>query len=167
VRFSLIDRIVEFQAGERVTATKCLSLSEEYLADHFPRFPVMPGVMMLEAMFQAGSWLVRLSEDFEHTIVVLREARNVKFADFVEPGEVLTVTVKLLKQDEETTTLKAEGSVDGKSAVSARLILERYNLADRIPSRAATDQLIRRKLRRRLGLICDPAVAAQFTGSTQ
>ena len=63
MRFSLIDRIVELEPGERVTATKSLTMAEEYLADHFPHFPVMPGVLMLEAMTQAGAWLVRVSED--------------------------------------------------------------------------------------------------------
>ena len=124
---------------ENIRAIKVLSLAEEYLADHFPRFPVMPGVMMLEAMFQASAWLVRKSEDFAHSMVVLREARNVKFSNFVEPGQVLVVEATILKQNEKTTTLKAEASVEGKTAVNARLVLRRYNLADRYPSRAATD----------------------------
>ncbi len=91
MRFSLIDRITELREGESVTAIKVLSMAEEYLADHFPRFPVMPGVMMLESMYQACAWLVRKSENFAHAMVVLREARNVKFSNFVEPGQVLVV----------------------------------------------------------------------------
>ena len=129
-------------------AIKALSLAEEYLADHFPRFPVMPGVMMLESMFQACAWLVRKSEDFAHAIVVLREARNVKFSNFVEPGQVLVVKATIVKQDDTTTTLKAEATVDGKTAVSAKLVLERYNLADRYPTRAASDAFATRRLAR-------------------
>ena len=64
MRFSQIDRILEMQPGERLTAVKTLSLSEEYLKDHFPRFPVLPGVLMLEAAFQAAMYLVRYQEDF-------------------------------------------------------------------------------------------------------
>ena len=131
MRFTLIDRIVELQEGASITAVKTLSLAEEYLQDHFPRFPCMPGVLMLESMCQAGAWLVRKSEDFSHSIIVLKEARNVKYADFVEPGQVLTVTVEITKQDEQLTWLKASGSVQGNVAVSARLILERFNGADR------------------------------------
>jgi 3-hydroxyacyl-[acyl-carrier-protein] dehydratase len=156
VRFTLVDRITELTVGQSITAIKVLSLAEEYLADHFPRFPVMPGVMMLEAMYQASAWLVRSSEDFAHTIVVLREARNVKFSNFVEPGQVLVVQATMLKENETTTTLKAEASVNGKPAVNARLVLERYNLADRYPSRAATDDFTRRQLREQFDILCGP-----------
>ena len=64
MRFHLVDRVLELEPGERIVAIKNLSLAEEYLADHFPGFPVMPGVLMLEAMTQAAAWLVRASEDF-------------------------------------------------------------------------------------------------------
>ncbi|MGW8257129.1 MAG: 3-hydroxyacyl-ACP dehydratase FabZ family protein, partial [Thermoguttaceae bacterium] len=67
MRFSLIDRIVDVELGVRISAVKTLSMAEEYLADHFPHFPVMPGVLMLEAMTQASAWLVRYSEDFAHS----------------------------------------------------------------------------------------------------
>lgn len=159
MRFTLVDRITELTVGQSITAIKVLSLAEEYLADHFPRFPVMPGVMMLEAMYQASAWLVRRSEDFAHTIVVLREARNVKFSNFVEPGQVLVVQATILKENDTMTTLKAEASVNGKAAVNARLVLERYNLADRYPSRAATDHFTRRQLREQFEILCGPTAA--------
>ena len=69
MRFVLTDRIVELKSGESLTALKNLSLAEEYLADHFPGFPVMPGVLMLESLTQAGAWLVREMEDFAHSII--------------------------------------------------------------------------------------------------
>ena len=59
MRFILVDRISELEAGRRIVAHKALSLAEEYLADHFPKFPVLPGVLMLEAMVQASAWLAR------------------------------------------------------------------------------------------------------------
>ena len=79
MRFLLIDRIVDFQPGARITAVKSLTMAEEYLADHFPNFPVMPGVLMLEAMTQAAAWLIRLSEDFAHSVILLKQAGNVKY----------------------------------------------------------------------------------------
>ncbi len=97
MHFTLIDRIIELEAGEKIMAIKSLSLAEDYLQDHFPRFPVMPGVLMLESMAQTSAWLVRHTEDFAHSIVVLKEARNVKYADFVEPGQVLTITADHLE----------------------------------------------------------------------
>ena len=111
-------------------------MAEEYLADHFPNFPVMPGVLMLEAMTQAGAWLVRLSEDFAHSMVVLKQAGNVKYGQFVEPGQTLTVTAEILSQDGDGDEVKAQGTVDGRTTVSGRLVLERYNLADRDPDKA-------------------------------
>src|SRR6266852_7155216 len=99
MRFTLVDRIVHLEPGAKITTIKTLSLAEEYLADHFPSFPVMPGVLMLEAMTQAGAWLVRVGEDFAHSIVVLKEARNVKYSNFVASGQTLTVAGEIISQD--------------------------------------------------------------------
>jgi len=139
MRFCLLDRILELQPGVRVTAVKRLRPDEDYLKDHFPRFPVMPGVLMLEAMYQASAWLVRQSEGFAHSVVLLKEARNIKYADFVTPGKELVVTAEIFKQDESLTTLKTQGTIDGNLAVNGRLVLERFNLADRYPLRRNTD----------------------------
>src|ERR1700681_578193 len=125
MRFVLIDRIIELNPGQSLVAVKNLSMAEEYLADHFPGFPVMPGVLMLEAMTQAGAWLVRAGEDFAHSIVVLKEARNVKYSNFVAPGQTLTVTVEIINQDARLTRLKAQGTVEGEVQLSGRLVLER------------------------------------------
>ena len=153
MRFTLIDRIVELQPGQSITAVKSLSLAEEYLADHFPKFPVLPGVLMLEAMTQAAAWLVRASEDFAHSIVVLKEATNVKYGQFVMPGQILTVTAEIVDQTERETRIKAQGRVDGRVTVSARFVLERYNLADINPNRAFTDAGIIRELRDLYGVL--------------
>ncbi len=148
MRFSLIDRITELEPGKRLTAVKNLSMSEEYLQDHFPLFPVMPGVLMLESLFQAGAWLVRCSEDFAHSVVQLAEARNVKFNDFVEPGETLVVEASIQRQDEQTTWIQASGTVNRTVAVKARLVLDRYNLADRQLASVTIDAYMVNELRR-------------------
>ncbi len=157
MRFTLLDRITLLEPGTRIEATKSLSLAEEYLADHFPLFPVMPGVLMLEAMTQCGAWLIRAGENFAHSMVVLAEARNVKYADFVTPGQTLTVTAEVLKQDEHESTLKAQGMVNGNVSVSARLILRRYNLADESPDRDEVDQSVRAHLREQFTLLYQPS----------
>ncbi len=160
MRFTLIDRVIDLQPGARIVAVKNLSLAEEYLADHFPGFPVMPGVLMLEAMTQAGAWLVRVTEDFAHSTVILKEARNVKYGNFVEPGQTLTITAEIAGQDEHEVKIKAQGAVDGKQAVSARLVLARYNLAETDASRALADQVVKQKLRELLALLYRPAAPA-------
>jgi 3-hydroxyacyl-[acyl-carrier-protein] dehydratase len=148
MRFSLIDRIVDLQPGKTITAVKCVSLAEEYLQDHFPRFPVLPGVMMLEAMTQASAWLIRAGEDFAHSMVTLQEARNVKYSDFVAPGSMLTVTADLMKQDERYCSLKTKGTIDGRTAVSARLTLERFNLAETQPDMACADEIVVQEMKK-------------------
>ena len=156
MRFLLIDRIVELEPGSKITAVKNLTMAEEYLADHFPQFPVMPGVLMLEAMTQASAWLIRVSEDFAHSMVVLRQANNVKYGQFVEPGQTLTVTVQILKQDERETKVKAQGTLDGRKTVSGRLVLARFNLAETDPQRAMIDEATKTELRKQLPLLYQP-----------
>jgi 3-hydroxyacyl-[acyl-carrier-protein] dehydratase len=156
MRFSLIDRIVELEPGSRITATKALTMAEEYLADHFPQFPVMPGVLMLEALTQASAWLVRISEDFAHSMVVLKQVSNVKYAQFVEPGQTLTVTAELLKLGGGEAKLKAYGTVAGRIIVGARLTLACYNLADSDPQHLSADAATRDDLRGQWALLYQP-----------
>ena len=156
MRFSLIDHIEQLEPGVRITAVKALSLAEEYLADHFPRFPVMPGVLMLEAMTQAGAWLVRASEDFAHSMVVLKEAKGVKYGQFVEPGQTLRVTAEILGQTDRQTVLRVRGVVEGRVTVNGRLVLERYDLSETQPEYAQTDKLVKEKMRALFALLYQP-----------
>ena len=109
MRFWMLDKIRSFQPDVELAASKNVTLTEEYLADHFPEFPVLPGVFMLEAATQAGAWLLRLSENFAHSVISLKEAKNIKYADFVAPGQTLDITVSMLKKDERLATFKVEG----------------------------------------------------------
>src|SRR5215831_15863424 len=142
MRFNLVDRLLDIQPGKRIRMVKNLTLAEEYLADHFPTFPVMPGVLMLQTLVEAGAWLLRLSEDFRHSVIVLREARNVKYGTFMEPGRQMHVEVELVGQEGPAATFKGKGEVNGASTVSARLTLDRYNLRDRNPALASADERI-------------------------
>src|SRR5438105_13933052 len=157
MRFCLLDRILELEPGVRVAAVKRLRPDEDYLKDHFPRFPVMPGVLMLEAMHQASGSLVRQHEGFAHSVVLLKEARNIKYADFVTPGKELVVRAEILKHDDALTTVKAQGLIDGNVAVNGRLVLERFNLADRYPKRRNTDPYLRDQLRAVLKTLLQPS----------
>jgi len=156
MRFSLIDRIVELEPGLKISAVKTLTMAEEYLADHFPHFPVMPGVLMLEAMTQASAWLVRYNQDFSQSIVVLKEAANVKYGQFLEPGQTLLVTAEIVKPGEAETKLKAHGMVDGRIIVSARITLQQYNLADTCPWHEWTDKTIIKDLQHQFSLLYQP-----------
>jgi 3-hydroxyacyl-[acyl-carrier-protein] dehydratase len=157
MRFVLIDRILEVEPnrcrlsgdqtlkngqGPRLVAVKNLSLAEEYLSDHFPGFPVMPGVLMLEALTQAGAWLIRELEDFAHSVIILKQAKTIKYGSFVEPGRQLELRVELTSYDARDCMFKGVGLIDGQEMVKGRFILTRYNLRDRDPELHPTDSLI-------------------------
>src|SRR4029079_18881704 len=111
MRFVLIDRILELTPGESLVAVKNLTLAEEYLADHFPGFPVMRGVLMLEALTQAGAWLIRETEDFAHSVIVLKSARTIKYGSFVEPGRQLQLRVEITDHGPRETAFRGKGVI--------------------------------------------------------
>jgi 3-hydroxyacyl-[acyl-carrier-protein] dehydratase len=155
MRFSQLDRITALELGKSITAVKCLSLSEAYLEDHFPRFPVMPGVLMVEAMFQASMWLVRATDRFERSTVVLREAKSLKFQGFVQPGDSLIVNCEIKSVEEAEVNLKVSGEVNGKVATSGRMIVESYDLSERLGTDPAIDDFRRHQFRLKFRQLCN------------
>jgi len=153
MKFFLIDRAIEVERGKRIVAVKTLSLAEEYLQDHFPSFPVLPGVLMIEAMIQAGAWLCRVTTDFAHSMVVLDEARNAKYGAFFRPGTSMQVAVDCLKQDAGLWTFKGAGTVGDQVTVQGRFTLRAFNLADTGAATAETDRRIIEAMRRHWALI--------------
>ena|ERR1700722_346422 len=147
MRFNLIDRIVEVCPGKSLRAIKNLTLGEEYLADHFPTFPVMPGVLMLQTLVEAGAWLLRLSDDYAQSVIVLREVKNIKYGAFMEPGKQMTIGVELVERAGELAVFKGKGESEGQTTVSARLSLVCYNLRDRDPALRKHDERIVEHLR--------------------
>jgi 3-hydroxyacyl-[acyl-carrier-protein] dehydratase len=160
MRFWLLDKIRSFEPDQELAAVKNVTLTEEYLADHFPEFPVLPGVFMLEAATQAGAWLLRLSENFAHSVISLKEAKNIKYADFVAPGQTLDVTVSMLKKDDRLATFKVEGRIGDRPTLTGRIVLQRYNLVDRDPALHDTDEKIKQHFRRAQKLLLPAALAA-------
>jgi 3-hydroxyacyl-[acyl-carrier-protein] dehydratase len=123
LRFELIDRVLERQA-DRLTAMKMVSHAEEYLADHFPGFAVLPGVMMLETLAQAARLLVGEGDDPRVIALVLSEVRNLKYGNMVRPGQALTVEVTLRQRHEDGSfEFQGVGKVAEQIAVQGRFRL--------------------------------------------
>lgn len=152
MKFNLVDKVEQI-SDQRIVTVKYVSLAEEYLADHFPTFPVLPGVMMLEAAIQSGSWLLHHRTGFAHSICVLREARNVKYGTFVAPGKFLRMEVELLKTTDAGGSFKGTGSVGDKQAVQMRFELSLFSLGQKNPELAGIDDRLRENNRRRWDLI--------------
>ena len=149
MRFHLIDRILDLEPGKRIRMVKHLTLGEEYLADHFPTFPVMPGVLMLQTLVEGGAWLLRATEDFQHSVIVLREARNVKYGNFMQPGHSMIITVEAADYSSAnpSAVFKGRAEMEGTSTVSAKFTVARYNLRDRNPALQDADARIITQLR--------------------
>ena len=154
MRFSQLDRILTLNKGEDIEAIKCLSLSEEYLQDHFPRFPIMPGVLMVESMFQTSMWLLRATDEFRHSTVVLRQTKSLTFRDFVQPGNSLKVTAKIKSVKGSLTTLQVNGTIDDNPSVKGRLVLDTFNLCDRQGVDPAVDGYMNREFRVKFRQLC-------------
>ncbi len=128
MHFNLVDRVLEIGPG-RIVTIKNVSAAEEYLQDHFPSFPVLPGVLMLEAMVQAGRRLLE-EQGVGGLPLVLGRVRALKYGRFVKPGSSLRVEVTLGKALDGEYDLKGEGTVvdpgatgDAPVAVSGRFVL--------------------------------------------
>ena len=172
MRFHLLDRVT-LLTESRIEAEKYVSQAEEYLADHFPSFPVLPGVMMLEAATQAAAWLAMHRAGFAGdgdytgpTVAVLKSARNLRYGHFVAPGHSLRLGIDFDKDVEGGLAVKISGTVDvdgdTKTAVTGKLELSLLRLADREAALAPRDdQLVAAHRARWTALVGTSAVASQ------
>ncbi|MEM6691443.1 MAG: beta-hydroxyacyl-ACP dehydratase [Planctomycetota bacterium] len=146
MKYCQLDQITSLVRDQSITATRTLRSDEEHLLDHFPNFPVMPGVMMLESLHQAAIWLIRASDGFVTPLVLLREVKGVKFGEFLAPNETLHIEAKVVKSEGSRTTIKATAQKDGKTTVTARMILETSVTGD--PERVRTDSDVLERVRK-------------------
>ena len=147
MKFCLVDRITELTPGESISTIKNVSMAEEYLQDHFPGFSILPGVFMVEAMVQTCAWLSRVTDDFQHSVIVLKQAKAVKFNSFLKPGQTLNLTATMKKNESDTASFIASGTVDNISAVSARITLLKKNLRDHREDMAGSDERILKSMK--------------------
>ncbi|MHC4657850.1 MAG: hotdog family protein [Planctomycetota bacterium] len=153
MRFILIDKIISLESGKQIKAVKNVSLAEEYLADHFPAFPVLPGVLLLEGLIESASWLVREAENFAHSMILLEQARNVKYKSFLAPGGQIEYTVEAKTIEENVSSFTGFGASYNERIVEAKFGLRHFNLADENSAMAATDAKIIEEMRQRWKLL--------------
>lgn len=130
--FLLIDRVLDYTAGEKLTAIKNVTVNEPFFPGHFPHRPVFPGVLMLEALAQAtGILAFKTTEDLpsEDSLYYFVGIDNARFKKPVEPGDQLLMEVEVIKRKRDMWKFSAKASVDGKVVCSAELMCARKDIS--------------------------------------
>jgi 3-hydroxyacyl-[acyl-carrier-protein] dehydratase len=153
MKFILIDKVVSLEPGKEIKAIKNVSLSEEYLADHFPTFPVLPGVLLLQGLIESASWLVRKTQNFANSMVLLESTRNVKYKSFLAPGGQIEYTIQAKTIEENVSSFIGIGQKGDTRIVEARLSLRHFNLSDDNPKMAEADAKVIESLKQRWKLL--------------
>lgn len=122
--FLLVDRVVEFEPGKRVLAYKNVSINEPFFQGHFPRQAVMPGVLVIEAMAQAGGILTQLTNGgkAEGGLYYLVKVDNAKFSRMVVPGDRLELEVQVKRVIRNMTVYNGVARVDGQQVAVAEVL---------------------------------------------
>ena len=153
MKFILIDKVVHIDSPNEIKTVKSVSLAEEYLGDHFPIFPVLPGVLLLEGLIESASWLVRESQNFANSMVLLEQARNVKYKSFAAPGMQIEYSVKAKAIEENVSSFTGVGTCGDETIVEAKFGLRHFNLADDDPKMAMVDGKVIENMKQRWVLL--------------
>jgi 3-hydroxyacyl-[acyl-carrier-protein] dehydratase len=124
--FLLVDRVLDVVPGQSITAIKNVTFNEAHFAGHFPQHPVMPGVLVVEALAQAGgvlAWESANAEEQSVTILYLVGLENVRFKHPVTPGDQLILKAELIKHRRGVWRYACVAEVDGKTAAEAEILM--------------------------------------------
>ena len=119
--FLLVDKIEELVPGERAVGYKAVTYDEQFFRGHFPGEPVMPGVLMIEALAQVGAVAILGCDEFKGKTAYFGAINSAKFKRKVVPGDVLMLETTMIKQKGPIGVASAKATVDGKIAVIAEL----------------------------------------------
>ena len=122
--FLLVDRILDFKPREEITAIKNVTINEPFFQGHFPGKPIMPGVLLVEAMGQAGGvlYMASIPEDERDVIFYFMGADKVRFRSPVVPGDQVVLKAKMLNFHKKAVKMTAEARVDDRVVAQAELL---------------------------------------------
>ena len=124
----LVDKIEELEPGERAVGIKNVTQNEPFFQGHFPDYPVMPGVLIVEAMAQVGAVAVMVNEEYRDKLALFAGLDGVRFRRQVVPGDVLRMEVHIERLKGRIGRGRGEATVDGEKACEAELM---FAFADR------------------------------------
>ncbi|MBB6051870.1 3-hydroxyacyl-ACP dehydratase FabZ [Armatimonas rosea] len=119
--FLLVDRVLELDPGKRILARKNVTINEPHFVGHFPEIPIMPGVLQIECMAQAGGVLLLLEPGNEGKLALLTGIEKARFRRKVVPGDVLEIEIVVTKTRGPMGWIHCEAKVDGKIASEAEI----------------------------------------------
>ena len=119
--FLLVDKIIACEPGKSATGIKCVTMNEPFFTGHFPGHPVMPGVLIIEALAQVGAVTMLSMPENKGKIGLFGGIKNARFRRQVTPGDVLELECTILKQKGPVAVAEAKATVGGQLAVSAEL----------------------------------------------
>jgi 3-hydroxyacyl-[acyl-carrier-protein] dehydratase len=129
----LVDRVIDWEEGKRITAIKNVTINEEFFNGHFPHKPVMPGVLMIEALAQTSALLAFLTmgqKPDDNAVVYFLGIDGARFKRPVEPGDQLTMNVEILRLTRGIWKFQAKATVGDQLAVEAELMCTMRSVAD-------------------------------------
>ncbi len=129
----LVDRVLDWESGKQITTIKNVTINEEFFNGHFPHKPVMPGVLMIEALAQSAALLAFLTmgqKPDDNAVVYFVGIDGARFKRPVEPGDQLKMQVEILRQSRGIWKFKAKAMVDEQLAVEAELMCTMRSIAE-------------------------------------